>query len=67
MKELILGLLSCCCLPLTAQTFEDYFENKTLRVDYLFTGDANKQEVFLDELCSTPEWAGRRHNWTSCP
>lgn len=51
MKELILGLLSCCCLPLTAQTFEDYFENKTLRVDYLFTGDANKQEVFLDELC----------------
>lgn len=67
MKELILGLLSCCCLPLTAQTFEDYFENKTLRVDYLFTGDADKQEVFLDELCSTPEWAGRRHNLDKLP
>ena len=43
MKELILGLLSCCCLPLTAQTFEDYFENpEKLRIETTYR---NSQEL----------------------
>ena len=44
-----------------AQSFDDYFIDKTLRVDYLFNGDASKQVISLDELVSLPGWAGRRH------
>jgi hypothetical protein len=52
---------------LQAQSFTDFFENKTLRTDYIFTGDAQKQEVYLDELSSLPHWAGRRHNLSELP
>ena len=60
----ITTLCFCAAMTLTmqAQNFNDYFENKTLRTDYIFTGDAQKQEVYLDELSSLPEWAGRRHS-----
>ena len=44
-----------------AQSFENYFENKTLRLDYIFAGDATTQEVFLDEMVELPQWAGRSH------
>ncbi|GAE23933.1 peptidase M64 [Bacteroides pyogenes JCM 10003] len=50
-----------------AQAFDDYFQNKTLRVDYLFTGDVSKQAVYLDELSQLPVWAGRRHNLSELP
>ena len=33
-----------------AQTFEDYFVDKTLRLDYIFMGNADKQDICLDEL-----------------
>lgn len=42
--------------------FETYFENKTLRVDYILSGDANSCNVLLNELSSLPQWVGRRHN-----
>ncbi|MBR5194013.1 MAG: peptidase M64, partial [Bacteroidaceae bacterium] len=61
----------CMCaalhLPMLAQNFNDYFEDKTLRTDYIFTGDAQKQEVYLDELSSLPQWAGRRHHLSELP
>lgn len=68
MKQTIIFTL-CFLLGITvqAQNFYDYFEDKTLRVDYIFTGDANKQEVYLDELCSLPQWAGRRHHLSELP
>ena len=43
-----------------AQTFEDYFVDKTLRLDYIFMGSADKQDICLDELSVLPQWAGRR-------
>ena len=50
-----------------AQNFNDYFENKTLRIDYLFSGNKNSQQIYLDELSSLPVWAGRRHHLTELP
>lgn len=47
--------------------FNDYFEDKTLRVDYIFTGNATKQEIYLDELSSLPKWAGRKHHLAELP
>ena len=53
--------------PLQAQNFSDFFEDRTLRTDYLFTGNADKQEVCLDELTEMPGWAGRRHRLDELP
>ena len=68
MKKLsILCLCAALHLPVAAQNFSDYFEDKTLRTDYIFTGDATRQEVCLDELTSLPGWAGRRHHLDELP
>lgn len=69
MKHLYLSLFCAVCssLHLSAQRFEDYFINKTLRVDYIFSGDANEQNIYLDELSQLPTWAGRKHNLAQLP
>jgi hypothetical protein len=43
-----------------AQDFDKHFVNKTLRVDYIFAGNAKEQVVVLDQLNELPQWAGRR-------
>lgn len=68
MKKLsILCFCAALGLSVQAQDFNDYFEDKTLRTDYIFTGDAQKQEVYLDELSSLPKWAGRKHHLDELP
>jgi len=44
-----------------AQSFEEYFEDATLRLDYIFAGNANEQHVYLQELKKQDKWAGRRN------
>lgn len=66
-KTLIYTLCSLLSLTAYAQNFSDYFENKTLRADYIFAGDAGKQEVYPDELSCLPQWAGRRHHLAELP
>ena len=56
--------LSVC---MQAQNFTDYFSNHTLRLDYLFTGNADRQEICLDELSQLPGWAGRKHHLDELP
>lgn len=43
------------------------FADKTLRVDYIFTGNAAKQEICLDGLSCLPSWAGRKHHLPELP
>lgn len=50
-----------------AQQFEAYFTEQTLRVDYVFTGNEQGQQIALDELIATPGWAGRRHHLAEMP
>lgn len=47
---------------LIAQDFDTYFQDKTLRLDYVFGGNAKEQFVVLDELNALPQWAGRTHH-----
>lgn len=47
-------LCFCTSIGSYAQNFADYFQNKTLRVDYIFTGDATQQAIYLDELSQLP-------------
>ena len=51
----------------SAQNFDDYFADRTLRIDYIFTGNAEEQMVALDELASEEGWAGRRVNLDAVP
>ena len=52
---------------LTAQDFNTYFADKTLRVDYTFAGNAKQQAIFVNELLQFPQWAGRRHHLSELP
>ena len=62
---LLIGLVISTALP--GQNFSDYFADKTLRLDYLFVGNAKQQEVTLRELSCIPGWAGRRHHLSELP
>ena len=43
-----------------AQNFDDYFTDKTLRVDYTFAGNQKQQMIAVDELNVMPRWYGKR-------
>ena len=64
MKKIILAFAICFGINTTAsaQLFENFFEDATLRIDYIFAGNHEHQEIYLDELNKTPRWAGRKHN-----
>ena len=66
-KLLIISLLSSIAISVQAQRFEDYFEDRTLRLDYTFCGDASHQQIYVDELVSIPRWYGRRHRLAEVP
>ena len=66
-KSFIIILLSSIALSIQAQRFEDYFEDRTLRLDYTFCGDASHQQIYVDELVSIPRWYGRRHRLAEVP
>ena len=51
----------------SAQNFSEHFANRTLRIDYIFAGNADSQIVALDELASSEGWAGRRVNLDKVP
>lgn len=55
------------CLSASAQRFEDYFEDRTLRLDYTFSGDAQHQQIYVDELISMPRWYGKRQRLSEVP
>lgn len=42
------------------QDFDRDFENRTLRLDYIFSGDAESQAIHFQEAFVTDGWAGRR-------
>lgn len=68
MKKISLFLLCALVMfSLHAQVFTDYFTDKSLRIDYIFNGNATKQEICLDELSSLPHWAGRKHHLSELP
>lgn len=59
---LILLLISFSSLNIDAQTFNLYFIDKTLRIDYIFSGNASDHSIALDQLSQLPQWAGRHQN-----
>ncbi|NLZ73489.1 MAG: peptidase M64 [Bacteroidales bacterium] len=62
-----LTLLIVFTFTIKAQAFSEHFEDKTLRIDYLWIGDALKQSIAIDEISCFPKWAGRRNNLATFP
>lgn len=56
MLLLLLMLVPYAC----AQQFEQYFEDNTLRLDYIFAGNDHEQHIYLEQLYKQSRWAGRR-------
>lgn len=68
MKRLMLALLGgAAFLSAGAQRFDDHFEDKTLRLDYIFAGTNRSQQLYVDELCVSDGWAGRRNRLKELP
>ena len=68
MKKHILLLLCLIAVSSTrAQVFADHFADKTLRVDYIFNGNASGQAICLNGLSALPTWAGRKHHLAELP
>lgn len=63
MKHILSAILMFWSGTLTAQPdFEQFFENKTLRVDYFHTGTATQEFISLDQAYEEGVWAGSRNN-----
>lgn len=44
----------------SAQDFDKYFEDATLRLDYIFAGDNVNQHIYLEQMFKQDKWAGRK-------
>lgn len=53
---------SLAAQPAQEPVFDSHFEDATLRLDYVFCGDATRQEVYFQQAARIPAWAGRRHH-----
>ena len=53
--------------PVSAQRFDEFFCDSTLRLDYVFAGDNSQQAIFVDELSMSPRWYGRRQHLAELP
>ena len=60
MKNLIAVLLVAPALLFGGVQFEQFFANKTLRVDYFHTGTAAEEIFSLDQAYEEGEWPGTR-------
>jgi hypothetical protein len=58
-------ILLLAFIPLTSFsqiTFDQYFQNKTLRLDYYHTGNSCEDSYSFDELIEEPFWGGSKIN-----
>jgi len=66
MKHIELILLFILFLPLLVKTqtvnFDNFFIDKTMRIDYYHTGDASSEIITLDKVYQYGTWAGSLKN-----
>lgn len=66
-NNVLLAILLMFSLCIEAQDFNDYFIDKTLRIDYIFSGNADKQFIALDKLNVYPHWYGKKQRLAELP
>ena len=62
MRNLIMLFLALLSFSVKAVNFDDYFYNRTLRIDYIHTGAHLEDSYSIDELRSEPFWGGSKVN-----
>ena len=50
-----------------AQDFNKVFSDSTLRIDYIFSGNANQQHIAVDQLNVMPRWYGKKQRLAELP
>lgn len=66
-RNIVLAVVALVCGQAHAQSFDTYFEDNTLRIDYQFSGDAQHQEIAVDQLNLVPRWFGKRQRLAELP
>jgi hypothetical protein len=62
MKYLLLFIVVLLSSSNISAQFGEYFEEKTLRLDYYHCGNATSDKYYFDELIQEPYWAGSKAN-----
>lgn len=63
MKQILTIFLLALTTAVGAKVnFDQYFDGRTLRIDYSFAGDSTKQFIYVSEYSVMDKWAGRRVN-----
>jgi hypothetical protein len=60
--KIIISFLLLTSVVFSQINFDDYFENKTLRLDYYHTGNNDTAFHSFDEMIEEPYWGGSRVN-----
>ena len=55
------------CANVIAQDFDTYFNDRTLRLDYIFSGNKARQDISLAEMHSMPHWYGKKQRLSQTP
>ena len=66
-KIIVFIILSCVLTVIQAQQFDEYFQNRTLRIDYNFSGNSKQQFISVDGLDVIPNWYGKRQRLSEIP
>lgn len=71
-KTFLTHVLPCIlCLSTSvnvkAQDFNTAFSDSTLRIDYIFSGNANQQHIAVDQLNVMPRWYGKKQRLAELP
>lgn len=71
-KTFLTHVLPCIlCLfmsaNMNAQDFNTAFSDSTLRIDYIFSGNANQQHIAVDQLNVIPRWYGKKQRLAELP
>lgn len=59
---MLAALTWCATAGRAAVDYNKYFEDQTLRLDYMFCGDSARQQIFVSGYARSDGWAGRRVN-----
>lgn len=57
-KYLFLMMLLCLASYISAQDFEQFFENKTLRIDYKHIGNSQSEKIEVEDYHVGAQWEG---------
>lgn len=66
----LMALLMCMAhtQKATAQdSYDKWFADSTLRIDYTFAGNASRQNIYVDKLNLVPRWYGKRKRMAELP